>query len=76
MQRRKIKDCLSDREYEVLKYVSKGLTNKEIASEMSITFHTVKAHIASIIKKSGVKNRLDAALKYVTNANVKPVKRS
>ncbi len=71
MQKRKIKDCLSEREYEVLKYLTKGLTNKEIAKEMSITYHTVKAHVASIIKKADVRNRLDAALKYATNANVK-----
>lgn len=71
MKKRSIKDCLSNREYEVLKYVTKGLTNKEIAKEMSITYHTVKAHVASIIKKAGVKNRLDAAMKYATNANGK-----
>ena len=71
MEKIKIKDCLSDREYEVLKYVTKGLTNKEIAQKMSITYHTVKAHVAAIIKKAGVKNRLDAAMKYATNASVK-----
>jgi len=76
MQRKKIKDYLSDREYEVLKYVTKGLTNKEIAKKMSITYHTVKAHVASIIKKAGVKNRLDAAMKYATNASIKAAKKS
>ena len=71
MPRKKIKEYLSDREYEVLKYVTKGLTNKEIAKKMSVTYHTVKAHVASIIKKVGVKNRLEAAMKYATNANIK-----
>lgn len=62
----KIKKHLTDRELEVLQYVIKGMTNKEIAEILSITDHTVKAHIASVIRKLGVKNRLDVALVAVT----------
>lgn len=57
---------LTDREIEVLQYVMQGKTNKEIAQLLMITHHTVKAHVASIIRKVGVKNRLDAALMAVT----------
>ncbi len=52
----------TDRELEVLKYVMQGLTNKEIAEILTITHHTVKAHVASIIRKTGAKNRLDVAM--------------
>lgn len=53
---------LTERELEVLAYVTEGYTNSEIAKNLTITHHTVKAHIASILKKMGVKNRLGAAL--------------
>lgn len=62
----KIKKQLTDRELEVLQYVVQGKTNREIAQILMITHHTVKAHVASIIRKIGVKNRLDAALLAVT----------
>ena len=57
---------LTDRELEVLQYIVAGKTNKEIAQILTITHHTVKAHTASILRKLGVKNRLDAALIAVT----------
>lgn len=50
---------LTERELEVLQYVVKGLTNREIANILMITHHTVKAHVASIIKKMGVRNRVE-----------------
>lgn len=68
----KIKKNLTERELEVSQYVVKGKTNKEIAQILMITHHTVKAHVASIIRKIGVKNRLDAALLAVTNGIVNP----
>ncbi len=54
--------ALTERELEVLKYVMQGLTNNEIADILMITHHTVKAHVASIIRKLGVRNRLDASM--------------
>lgn len=68
----RIKKNLTERELEVLQYVAEGKTNKEIAQILMITHHTVKAHVASIIRKIGVKNRLDAALIAVTNGIVIP----
>lgn len=71
MESSKSKKPLTDREVEVLQYVMQGKTNKQIAQLLMITHHTVKAHVASIIRKIGVKNRLDAALmaarKGITN---------
>ncbi len=53
---------LTDREIEVLYYLTKSLTNKEISSILDITHHTVKAHISAILRKLGCKNRTEAAL--------------
>ena len=55
-------DKLTDRELEVLKYIMQGLTNKEIAEILIVTHHTVKAHVAAIIRKFEAKNRLDVAM--------------
>lgn len=71
IERIKIKK-LTDRELEVLQFVVEGRTNKEIAKILSITDHTVKAHVASILRKVGVKNRLDAALLAVVKGIVIP----
>ena len=62
MKSRNMKKDLTEREQEVLQYVMQGLTNKEIADILMITHHTVKAHVAAIIRKLGVRNRLDAAM--------------
>lgn len=48
---------LSNREIEVVMHVSKGQTNKEIASQLFITEKTVKFHLTSIYKKLNLKSR-------------------
>ena len=53
----------TDREKEVLYLLLKGLNNKEISKELFISNHTTKAHVASIYKKLGVTNRVQAAIK-------------
>lgn len=50
---------LTKREKEILGYVSKGLSNKDISRELYISQHTVKKHISSILGKMGFKNRKD-----------------
>ncbi|MBQ8167789.1 response regulator transcription factor [bacterium] len=55
-------NLLTPREEEVLDYLTKGLTNKEIAEIMNVTHHTIKAHISAILHKFNCKNRTDAAL--------------
>lgn len=52
---------LTKREDEVLNYVIEGLNNKEIAEKLTITTHTTKAHVSSILRKFGVKSRTAAA---------------
>ncbi len=53
---------LTEREQEVLYYITQSLTNKEIASILDITHHTVKAHISAILRKLRCKNRTESAL--------------
>ncbi|HKI71497.1 MAG TPA: response regulator transcription factor [Verrucomicrobiae bacterium] len=52
---------LSARELEVLKLIVEGMSNKEIASALSITESTVKNHVNSILGKLNVKDRTQAA---------------
>lgn len=53
---------LSPREREVLALVARGLPNKRIAFELSISEKTVKAHLTSIFERIGVTDRYQAAL--------------
>jgi DNA-binding NarL/FixJ family response regulator len=51
---------LSDREITILAFVARGLANKQIAWELSISEDTVKAHMKSIFSKLDVKDRTHA----------------
>ena len=53
---------LTPRENEVLTYLSKGFTIKEIANLMGIKWFTVNDHIKSIYKKLNVSSRAEAAV--------------
>jgi DNA-binding NarL/FixJ family response regulator len=48
---------LTVREQQVAELVIEGLTNREIASQLAITKHTVDSHVASIIERLGVRSR-------------------
>lgn len=52
--------ALTRREQSVLRLVAQGLSNKEIASELGISTHTVKYHLASLLAKLGVHSRTEA----------------
>ena len=52
--------ALTRRELSVLRLVAQGLGNKEIASELGISTHTVKYHLASLLAKLGVHSRTEA----------------
>lgn len=52
---------LSPREIQILKAMSKGLTNAKIAQTYCLSPHTVKTHIHHILRKLNVSNRLQAA---------------
>lgn len=56
---------LSNREIEVLYLVADGLSNTEIAKELMISIHTVKAHVSNIIQKLCANSRVQAAVRAV-----------
>src|SRR6516225_3401381 len=55
---------LTSREEEILSLVSRGMRNKEIASRLELTERTVKHHMTSIMRKSKVRNRVEAMLMF------------
>lgn len=62
---------LSPREVEILQFVTNGLSNKEIASELHISQQTVKNHMTSILKKLNVQDRTQAAVTALRNGWVR-----
>jgi two-component system, NarL family, response regulator LiaR len=62
-------DPLTPREREVLALIGRGMANKVIARELSLSEKTVKAHVSSILAKLGVSDRTQAAL-YAVRAGL------
>lgn len=54
---------LTEREAQILKLMTEGFSNMEIAQHLVISVNTTKAHVASILQKLEVDDRLQAALK-------------
>lgn len=52
---------LSDRERQVLRLISAGSTNREIAARLHLSPHTVKEYTSTLYRKLGVRNRTEAA---------------
>lgn len=51
---------ITSREYEVLQYISEGLSNKEIADKLFLTESTIKTHVSSLLLKLKAKRRTQA----------------
>lgn len=51
------KSPLSDREFDIVKMIAKGMSNSDIAEQKKVSIHTVKWHSQNIYSKLGVKNR-------------------
>jgi DNA-binding NarL/FixJ family response regulator len=64
-------DDLTPRELEVLKLIAEGLSNKEIAEELTISEKTVKNHINNIFSKLHVNDRSQAILYAIRKGLVK-----
>jgi len=56
---------LSEREVEILDYLSKGYQDKEIADKLFLSVKTVRTHLRNIYKKLHVRSRIEAVLKYL-----------
>jgi len=54
---------LTSRETQILKLITEGYSNNEIANQLYVSINTTKAHVASILQKLEVDDRLQAALK-------------
>jgi DNA-binding NarL/FixJ family response regulator len=57
---------LSDRERQISFLVARGLKNKDIAAELTISENTVKRHLQSIFSKTGARDRLELAVMALT----------
>jgi two-component system response regulator NreC len=52
-------NTLSDRESEVLRFISLGYSNKEIAAKLSLSIKTIEAHKANAMRKLNISSRID-----------------
>ncbi|HWY76851.1 MAG TPA: response regulator transcription factor [Verrucomicrobiae bacterium] len=60
-------DELTQREDEVLVFLAEGLSNKEIADKVKISYDTVRAHLRHIYEKLHVRGRTEAVKRYLTS---------
>jgi len=63
---------ISEREREVLQLLISGCSNREIAHELGIIERTVKAHVAQLLRKVGVSNRIALSVHAVTHSLLAP----
>jgi len=64
------KEIMTDREKQVLRMLVTGLSNKEIGAPLGIAERTVKAHIAKMMRKVGVHNRIELSIHAVAHSLV------
>ncbi|SHH84925.1 response regulator [Clostridium grantii] len=60
-------ESFTDREWDVIKAIASGYSNKEISSELFISEGTVKNYISNILSKTELKHRTQIAIKYLEN---------
>jgi len=61
------KNPLTKREHEILTYVSKGFTNREIASALTISEKTIEFHLKSVLSKTESSTRTEASTNALKN---------
>lgn len=73
VQEKEVIELLSAKEWQILKLVAEGMTNKEIAAAQFVEVSTVKTHLNNIYGKLSVSNRKEARVKYTQLAPKWPV---
>jgi two-component system nitrate/nitrite response regulator NarL len=64
--------ALTDRERQIMRFVSEGLSNKEISRRLKISDGTIKVHLHHIFEKLKVGNRTSLAALYLDHDSAKP----
>jgi len=62
---------LTQREHQVVNLIARGMSNKEIASELHIAVHTVKSHVHNILEKLALHTRLEIASFALTEGMIR-----